>query len=180
MAIKPDIIEAHSNLSMMYDELGRYPEAVESYKQVIRLKPDDAEANNNMGYALGKSKRWPEAAAAFQRAIQLKPDYAEAYSNLGWAYNNMGNFQSALQPLKKAVELKPALPEGHFNIGITYSRLAQNPATPQYWQQALAEFQQTIQLKPDWTPAAQNNLGFAYGNLGTGKKRLSRTTGRCV
>jgi Flp pilus assembly protein TadD len=37
---------------------------------------------------------------------------------------------------------------------------------------ALAAFQKTVQLKPDW-PAAQNNLGFAYGSLGKWKEAIA-------
>jgi Flp pilus assembly protein TadD len=47
-----------------------------------------------------------------------------------------------------------------------------NAATPEYKQQALMEFQRVIQLKPDW-PAAQNNLGVAYGNLGKWKDAIA-------
>ena len=57
------------------------------------------------------------------------------------------------------------MPEGHFNIGITYSRLTQKA-------EALASFQRTIQLKPDW-PAAQNNLGYAYGSLAKWKEAIA-------
>ena len=36
----------------------------------------------------------------------------------------------------------------------------------------MAAFQETIKLKPDW-PAAQNNLGVAYMNLGKWKQAIS-------
>jgi len=36
----------------------------------------------------------------------------------------------------------------------------------------VAAFQETIKLKPDW-PAAQNNLGVAYMNLGKWKQAIS-------
>jgi len=38
--------------------------------------------------------------------------------------------------------------------------------------EALTEFKQAVQLKPDW-PAAHNNLGYAYGNLGRWKEAIT-------
>jgi len=88
----PDSVDAQSDLSGTYNKLGKYAEAADTYKQVIRLKPDDAEAHNNMGYALGKTSAGLTRLWLFKRAIELKPDYARRIANLGWAYNNVGNF----------------------------------------------------------------------------------------
>ena len=37
------------NLGVVYRRLGRYQEAVEAFKQAIRLKPDYANAHYNLG-----------------------------------------------------------------------------------------------------------------------------------
>jgi superkiller protein 3 len=37
---------------------------------------------------------------------------------------------------------------------------------------AVAAFQQAVTLKPEW-PAAQNNLGYAYGSLGKWKEAIA-------
>ena len=37
------------NLGFAYDESGKYKEAIESYKEAIRIKPDFTDAHNNLG-----------------------------------------------------------------------------------------------------------------------------------
>jgi tetratricopeptide (TPR) repeat protein len=46
IALKPDFVEAHSNLGKTLQELGRLDKAELSYKQAIALKPDFAEAHS--------------------------------------------------------------------------------------------------------------------------------------
>ena len=43
------LANAHVNLGAAYGMLGRYQEAVESYKQAVRIKPDDAAAHYSLG-----------------------------------------------------------------------------------------------------------------------------------
>ena len=68
---------------MVYDKLGRYTEAVEVYKQAIRINPDYAEAHGGLGAAYGNLGRYTESVKALKQAIKINPDYAEAHYNLG-------------------------------------------------------------------------------------------------
>jgi tetratricopeptide (TPR) repeat protein len=45
----PDFAEVHYILGTAYVRLGRNQEAVEAYKEAIRLKPDYADAHYNLG-----------------------------------------------------------------------------------------------------------------------------------
>ena len=45
-------MQAHSNLGVTLQGLGRLDEAEASYNQAIALKPDYAEAHNNLGNTL--------------------------------------------------------------------------------------------------------------------------------
>ena len=74
--------QAHNNLGITLQELGRLDEAEKSYTQTIALKPDFAEAHSNLGSTLQKLGRLDEAEANYQRSIALKPDYAEAHRHL--------------------------------------------------------------------------------------------------
>ena len=45
----PDFSKAHFNLGISYGELNLNKEAVEAYKQVIRVDPENAKAHFNLG-----------------------------------------------------------------------------------------------------------------------------------
>ena len=60
MELKPDLGEAHYNLGVTLQEVGRLDEAEASYTQTIALKPYNAEADKNLLeclYLLGDSHR---------------------------------------------------------------------------------------------------------------------------
>jgi len=43
--------DAHYNLGVAYVNLGRHQEAIDAYKQAIRITPDDAGAHSLLGVA---------------------------------------------------------------------------------------------------------------------------------
>jgi len=60
---------AHNNRGVAYDVIGRYEDAIEDYKQAIRIKPDLAEAHYNLGVAYHSLGRYQDAIEAYQQAI---------------------------------------------------------------------------------------------------------------
>jgi tetratricopeptide (TPR) repeat protein len=98
----PNTIEAHTILGVAYENLGRHQEAIESYKQAIRIKPDYAKAHYGLGlvYASPDLCRWQEAIEALKQAIRIKPDYVEAHFFLGVTYLMTGDKGSALEEYK--------------------------------------------------------------------------------
>ena len=69
----------------------QFDEAIDSFKQLLKINPHYAEAYNNMGVAL-KDKGDPEAAIdSYKQALNINPDYAEAYYNMGVALKDKGD-----------------------------------------------------------------------------------------
>ena len=98
IALSPQDAEAHSNLGVTLQELGRLEEAEASYAKSITLKPDFADAHSNLGVTLQKLGRLEEAVASYIEAIVLKPDFADAYVNLNLAIKNL-RFKSSNRKL---------------------------------------------------------------------------------
>jgi tetratricopeptide (TPR) repeat protein len=90
-------VEEHFNLGNAYYESGKWKEAIESYKQAIRIDPDFAEAHHDLGVAYGELGKHEEAIKSFKQAIRIDPDYAEAHRNLGTVYSESGMYKKAIE-----------------------------------------------------------------------------------
>ncbi len=91
-------------------------EAIEEYKQAIRINPDDATAHINLGVAYVESGMYKEAIEACKQAIRIDPDYADAYVILGAAYVLLNDIDSALEQYKILENLDSEMADELFNI----------------------------------------------------------------
>ena len=108
-------------LGVAYGNLGRYREAVEAYREALRLEPDDASAWFKLGFAYKKLGRYREAIEAYREALRLKPEYAQVWFNLGYAYEKLGRYREAIEAYQEVLRLKPDY-AGYvwYNLGIAY------------------------------------------------------------
>jgi Flp pilus assembly protein TadD len=84
----PGDVFASVNLSNVYCRQGRFGEAVEILKEVIKKDPQNAVAHNYIAIALGKQGNTREAEEFFQRSIMLNGNYSNAHFNLAVMYAN--------------------------------------------------------------------------------------------
>ena len=70
IALKPDYAEAHNNLGIVFQELGRIDEAESMYSQAIALKPDYAEAHRHLSLI----KKFVTKDDQYLRMLELSQD----------------------------------------------------------------------------------------------------------
>ena len=107
---------AHSNLGNALKDLGRFEDAVASYRRAIKLKSDLAGIHYNLGLALMDIRQFSEAAASFRRALTLEPDNAEAHSDLGNALKDLGQLNEAVASYLRALKINPGYTIAHNNL----------------------------------------------------------------
>jgi hypothetical protein len=73
IALKPDLIEAHSNLGANLKDLGRLEEAEASCRKAIAMKPDYADALNNLGIILYANGDLDSALESMEKANSINP-----------------------------------------------------------------------------------------------------------
>ena len=111
----PDAM-AHYNLGNAYGDSGKYQEAIESYKQALRIDPDYADAHFNLGYTYRKLGKYQEAIESYKQALRIDPGYADAHFNLGYAYRKLGKYQEALEQYKFLKNLDSKLANELFDM----------------------------------------------------------------
>ena len=85
----------------------RYADAVDPFRQAIRIKPDFAAAYNNLGRALLELKQLPAAGDSFRHATKFDPQQAAAWFGLGEVKQQQGDLEGALAALKQAIAVDP-------------------------------------------------------------------------
>jgi hypothetical protein len=103
-------------------DLGQVDEAIEQYRQAIKINPLYAKAHNNLGCALRDKKQFDEAEAEFKLAIKILPDYAYAQNNYGVALAVRGQYEEAISHFDAALKADPRFKDAMTNMlkaGIT-------------------------------------------------------------
>lgn len=99
----------YCKLGAMHGQLGNYQEAIEAFKQCIRLKPDLAEAHIGLGLAYDELGRYLEAIEPYKQTIRLEPNNAKAHYGLGVALLFLGDKQKAMEEYKILEKLDESL-----------------------------------------------------------------------
>ena len=185
LRIRPGYADAHGNLGTALLQSGRPDEAIAEYREALRLKPGYAQARNNLGTVLAKTGRLDEAVAEFQETLRLKPDATLTYINLADALRRLKRRDEAVSALRMAIRLQPEMAIAHYSLGNVLQDMGQfdaavrayrealryEPEARSYYihndlgvalaqlgrrQEALAEFERALQIKPDFADARAN------------------------
>ena len=113
----PEAWPAHNNLGTFLLRAGRFEEAMEQFRQVVRIYPRLAEAHNNWGNALLQLGRGPEAIEQYQAAIRINPNYGSPHYNLAVALARAGRIPEAIAQYEALLAINPNDAEAHENLG---------------------------------------------------------------
>ena len=152
------------NQGYYHHQSAMYKDAIEAYKQAIRIDPDYADTHNNLGAAYGNSGMYKDAIEAYKQAIRINPDFAMAHINLGYAYGNLGMYKEEIEAYKQAIRIDPDYANTHNNLGAAYGNSGM-------YKDAIEAYKQAIRINPDFA-MAHNNLGVTYSKSGMYKDAI--------
>jgi tetratricopeptide (TPR) repeat protein len=154
----PNDAGVQHNLGNAFARLGRFDDAVSSYRRAVGLNPNFAEAYNHLAITLMNLGQFSEALECCRRAIDLKPGFVEAHDNRGTAMLALGRLDEAQASHQQAIALDPGFAEAHNNLGTILQQRGQ-------FAQAAASYSRALELSPNLAEG-HNNLGNTFRSLG--------------
>lgn len=143
-------------------------DAIRLWEEAVASAPRKARAHYNLGVAcLGANRH--KAREEFLKTVQLRPDHAPALYNLGWLEQSGGNMDSAVKYYRAAIEADPRHWQAHHNLANSYVLQGR-------FEDAAGEFQRTIRLNQNYSPAylALATLQFQQKQAGAARATLQR------
>jgi adenylate cyclase len=110
VALNPNSYTAWHTRGWVYEVMGLWEEAIESFKRAVRMSPVDPRLNrtlNGMGLALIELRRFDEAIVAGKKAIRQHPSFAAGYRPVASALAHLGRGAEAREAAARLLEVDP-------------------------------------------------------------------------
>ena len=102
---------AHSNLK-------QHEQAVQAYREALRIQPENVSAWYNLGVAHGKLKQYDQAVPALREALRIQSENASVWYNLGLTYNNLKQYDQAIQAYREALRIQPEYVDAWYDLSL--------------------------------------------------------------
>jgi protein O-GlcNAc transferase len=192
LQIQPFFPEAHNNLGMAFQRLGRKEQARQAFLQSMNQDPKFPDPCVNMGQLYQESGDMAEAFRWLCRGLEMDLQNAQSHFVMGNFLVKAGREAEGASHLRQALSLKPDFAEALNNLGNVLLSLRQHKEGMEAFQKAIAirpdyheayanlgnlhreckfpdlaeeALVKAIQMKPDFA-AAHSNLGNAYFDQG--------------
>ncbi|MBI5950784.1 MAG: tetratricopeptide repeat protein [Chloroflexi bacterium] len=136
--------ECFNAIALVKFAQGKNNEAIEAYKQAIKIAPDQLFVWNNLGNLCLKIMRNDEATFAFQKTLQHNPRDPIAWNGLGTVYYRIGYTDDSIAAFRKAIEYAPLLAQPWAGLGDVYASTGRDL-------DAITAYQKATELNKDLT-----------------------------
>lgn len=129
-------------LGVLYTQAKQYPQAVEAWKQYVKVTGGDSTAYSNLAFCLEISGKGSEAEAAYKSGIKKDPKNEPCRVNYGLFLARTGREKEAIEQLSAV--LPPA--KVHYNLASVYETVGRS-------NEARAQYQKALELDPEFWEA---------------------------
>ncbi len=155
---------AHYNLGNTLAHHGRFDEAIDQYRQALKINPDDVQVHINLGAALQLRRKLDEAIAQYQRALEIEPGNVNGHGNLGKVFASRRRFDEAIAQFQQAVKLKPD--NANVQMNLAWLRATCPQASLRNGAEAIEHAQRANQISAGRRPDILYALAAAYAEAG--------------
>jgi tetratricopeptide (TPR) repeat protein len=142
--LNPMFMRAYDDLGLCEEGLGNYSQALDAYREAIKLDRARAAPSPwpplDLGALLLKLNRLEDADSAIREALRDDPTFPEGHYRLGLLLQKQGKQGEAIQEFERAATLNPSYAEPHYALGRIYQEMGS-------LQKAKAEFSLFDKLK---------------------------------
>lgn len=118
----PIAAETRFAAGQLAESRGAFAQAVEQYRQTVRIDPKHDRALFHLGVAYAEMKKYPEAVDTWKRYIKVTGESPQAYGNLGFCYELWGRPEEAEAAYQKGLKKDPASVPCRVNYGLMLVR----------------------------------------------------------
>ncbi len=155
---------AWKNKAVALTRLGKLAEAVNAYKQGLKINSQDAIAWYEQGKLLQKLRQYDRALAAYNMAIEVKPKYSQALARRVETLNKLQNYELALKTSDKALAGDRVWSEDT-TLAYLWNQRSTALINLRKYEESHADSERAIALKQDYAEA-WNNKAVSLWNLG--------------
>ena len=112
-------------LGGVYRGLNRYNDAIEAYRQALRIDPKDAIGWLSLGDTYYRLERYNDAIEAYRQALRIDPEDASAWKSLGDVTTASSATMMLSRPTSRALRIEC---EGCLHLVLSRGRLRQPQA----------------------------------------------------
>jgi Predicted N-acetylglucosaminyl transferase len=147
--LDPDNLQIQMLLSTIYERQGKYEEAVESLKRIIKKTPENVVARTQLGLLYLKTSKYDEAFSEAQKVDEVSSGRSmppAIYFIKGSVLLQRKDYRNAISLLKEASLRLPKMVESHYFLALALTEGGRV-------EEAKSEFKAAIDLAPGFIPA---------------------------
>lgn len=153
----------------LFEEQGRFREAIEEYKTAIKFDPTSSFLSAELASAYARNSSIKDAVTEAEAAIKKDPDNLDAHRLLGNIYRSLvgdpdspqktsdSMVEKAIAQYEAITRIDPGATEDLLTLGQLYRRANKNDL-------ALSTFKHCLEIEPD-SEGCLTNLAFLYTDL---------------
>jgi tetratricopeptide (TPR) repeat protein len=147
ISLRPDYWENHNSYGKFLSSLGRFEEAMQPFREVVRLRPDSDVGYTNLAGVHIYRGEFEEAEPLLKTSL-LKHPMAQAHNFLGFAYYATGRFRDAVAEFRAAATSGSEHPVYQGNLGDAHRQLGETDEARGAYERAIELGRRQLEVNP--------------------------------
>ena len=149
---------AHNSFALALKRQGNTSEAVQHFREALRINPRYAKSHYNLANTLEEQGKTAEAIKHHSEALRIDPNISGAHNNLGIILEKQGNINDAIDHFRMSLRINADDEIAHYNLGNALAQIGDFDGAEKH-------YHETLRINPD-NADAHYNLGIVFEKQG--------------